>query len=322
MVEECTPDTAWLPSDPLGEALHSVRMTGTFYCRSELTAPWGIDMPPMENCLMFHVVTSGGCWVEVEKGKKRYLSAGDFILVPHGKGHVLKSDDETVVKNIFDIHRELVSPRYELLHYGGGGEETHLICGAVCMEDETARRVVKMLPETIVVQATAPENEWMLGTIRMMAAEARAMRPGGDTIITRVSDILVVQAIRHWIENDPSAKTGWLGALQDEQVGKAIAYVHRYPTHPWTVQNLAETVGISRSAFAAKFMDLVGEPPMQYVRHWRFQVASTWLRETNLSIGEMAEKLNYQSEAAFNRAFKAFVGKTPGAVRREGRTAA
>lgn len=312
-----TPDTAWIPADPLGEALHSMRMTGTFYCRSELTAPWGIDLPAMPQCLMFHVVTAGECLVEFGKKKSHLLRAGDFALIPQGKGHSLKSENGVPVRNIFDLHRELVTPRYELLNFGGGGEKTIVICGAVCVEDETAERVVRMLPDIITMNAATPENEWLLGTVRLMISEAQAMRPGGDTIITRVSDILVVQAIRHWLESAPAARTGWLGALQDDQIGKAIAHIHRYPTNSWTVKSLAEVAGMSRSAFAARFMELVGESPMHYVREWRFRVACTWLRESNLSIGEIAEKLDYQSEASFNRAFKTFVGKTPGAVRRE-----
>lgn len=265
---------------------------------------------------MFHVVTSGVCLLEVADGEQRLLRSGDFALIPHGRGHVLKSDAQAGVRNIFDLPRRLISPRYELLNYGGGGDETQVICGAVRVEDPAAQRVVERLPEMIVMQTHTPENEWMLGTIRLMIAEAREMRPGGDTVITRVSDILVVQAIRHWLETDPLAKTGWLGAMQDQQIGKAIALIHRFPTHSWSVHGLAEAVGVSRSAFAARFMSLVGETPMQYVRQWRFRIATNWLTDTDLSIAEMAEKLDYQSEAAFNRAFKAFVGQTPGAVRR------
>lgn len=311
------PENTWLPVDPLGEALHSLRMSGTFYCRSELSAPWGIDLPAMPECLMFHVVTQGDCRVELSTGETRRLRVGDFALIPHGRGHLLKSDPGANVRNIFDLPRESLSPRYELLQWGGGGEETQLICGAVSVEDPAARQVVEKLPEIIVMQTNTPENEWLLGTIRLMIAEAKEMRPGGDTVITRVSDLLVVQAIRHWLEHDPLAKTGWLGALKDSQIGKAIALIHRYPTHPWSVSGLAEAVGLSRSAFSARFSELVGESPMHYVRQWRFRVATTWLEETDLSIAEMAEKLGYQSEAAFNRAFKVFLGKTPGKVRRE-----
>ena len=312
-------DYAWEAADPLGEALHALRMTGTFYCRSELTAPWGIEIPAMPECLMFHVVTAGRCWVEFEDGEGHELGPGDFALLPHGEGHLVKDAPESEAINIFDLPRELISPRYELLNCGGGGATTHVICGAVCVEDATASRVVRQLPRLLLMQANTPENEWLFGTIRLMMSEAQAMKPGGDTIITRVSDILVVQAIRSWLQNDSEAKTGWLGALKDPQIGKAVALIHRHPTRPWTLESLAEAVGMSRSAFAARFHSLVGETPMHYVRHWRFGVAENWLREDTMSVAEIAEKLDYQSEAAFNRAFKKFTGKTPGAIRREAR---
>ncbi|MGB6221385.1 AraC family transcriptional regulator [Haloferula sp.] len=314
-----SPDDAWESVDPLGEALHSLRMSGTFYCRSELSAPWGIDLPAMPGCLMFHIVTAGECRIESELGGTKRLKAGDFVLIPHGRGHLLKSDVKASVQNIFDLHREMISPRYELLKYGGRGRETRLICGAVCIDDPASLRLVEALPEMIVMRTDTPENDWLVGIIRLMMVEAREMRPGGDTVITRVSDILVVQAIRHWLENDPLARTGWLGALRDAQVGKAIALIHRHPTRPWSVRELAEKVGLSRSAFAARFMELVGDSPMRYVRHWRFRIAMNWLRDTDLPLAEMADQLSYQSEAAFNRAFKTFTGKTPGSVRREAR---
>jgi AraC-like DNA-binding protein len=309
-------EAAFQPVDPLGEALHSLHMSGTFYSRSDLTAPWGIDLPPMPDSLMFHVVTKGQCWIEFPNGDSRKLESGDFALIPHGQGHSVADDPDTPTVNIFDLERELVSPRYELLTYGGGGDLTHIICGAVSVQDPAAQRVVGLLPKIIVMQTNTPENDWLLGTIRMMMCEAECLKPGGDTIITRVSDILVVQAIRHWLEKDPMAKTGWLGALQDAQIGKAIALIHRQPTEPWSVEALADKIGMSRSGFAKRFMDLVGEPPMHYVRKWRFQVAEGWLRDTDLPIAEIAEQLDYESEASFGRAFKKFTGHTPGSVRR------
>lgn len=147
-------------------------------------------------------------------------------------------------------------------------------------------------------------------------AEARELRPGGETVITRLADILVIQAIRSWIERDPAAQTGWLGALQDRQIGRAIAAIHREPARPWTVSTLAAEVGMSRSAFAARFTQLVGEPVMHYLARWRMHVAMNWLREETFGVGEMASRLGYRSEAAFSRAFKRFIGVSPGAARR------
>lgn len=302
--------------DPLGEALHSLRMSGAFYCRSELTAPWGVDLPEMEDCLMFHMVTTGTCQVEMHDGEKYLLRAGDFALLPHGQGHLLRSGDDVEVVDLFDIPRTLLSERYEIMTYGGGGAETTIVCGAVRFDHPVAQRVVSMLPTIITIEASNPENEWILNAIRFMTAEAKAMRPGGDTIITRASDILVIQAIRSWLEKDERAKTGWLGALQDKQIGQAITLVHREPMHPWSVEILARAVGMSRSAFAARFMALVGEGPMHYVRRWRMHVAVTWLKENDGPIGELADQLGYNSEAAFNRAFKKFIGVTPGTIRK------
>jgi AraC-like DNA-binding protein len=137
-------------------------------------------------------------------------------------------------------------------------------------------------------------------------------------VITRLADVLVIQAIRAWIEGDPAARTGWLGALRDRQVGRALTLIHRDPARAWTVAGLADEVAMSRSAFAARFTELVGEPPMHYVARWRMQMALTWLKDEGAALGELAYRLGYQSEAAFSRAFKRFMGVPPGAVRRGG----
>jgi AraC-like DNA-binding protein len=142
------------------------------------------------------------------------------------------------------------------------------------------------------------------------------LRPGGETIITRLADILVIQTIRSWMAEDPLAKTGWLGALQDKQIGYAILLIQREPARVWTVASLADEVAMSRSAFAARFKELVGEAPMQYITRWRMNLALTWLNAEDQSLGEIANRLGYQSEAAFSRAFKRFIGISPGAARR------
>jgi AraC-like DNA-binding protein len=233
-------EDAWELVDPLGEALHFLRMSGTFYCRSELTAPWALALPAASGCLCFH--------------------------------------------------------------------------------HPAASRLVDLLPAMIHVEASTspePQTNWMQSTLRLMAAEAMRRRPGGETVITRLADVLVIQAIRSWIERDPVAKTGWLGALQDKQLGRAITLIHRDPAHPWTVASLASAVAMSRSVFSARFTELVGESPMQYVTRWRMHLATTWLKDDDAGLGELAGRLGYQSEAAFGRAFKRFVGISPGAVRKD-----
>ena len=313
----------WAPADPLGEALHFLRMNGAFYCRSELSAPWGMTMMPMPGYVWFHVVTSGRVWLEAGDAERRVLGPGDLALVPHGEGHVLRSEPGAPAPGILELDRELVSERYEILRHGGGGEPTTLICGAVRFDHPSAHNLVAILPQLIHVEHTgSAQSDWLQGTLRLMAAEARELRPGGEAVITRLGDILVIQAIRSWIETDPAARTGWLGALQDRQIGRAITLIHRDPARAWTLASLADEVAMSRSAFAARFTELVGEPPMGYVARWRMHLARDALTEQGSTVAELASRLGYRSEAAFARAFKRVIGTPPGAVRRAPRASA
>jgi AraC-like DNA-binding protein len=305
------------PADPLGEALHFLRMSGAYYCRSELTAPWGLTLPPTPGYLWFHVVTSGRLWLETGEEARDWIQLGDLALVPHGDGHVLASEPGTPAPGILDLERETVSDRYEVLRHGGGGAPTGLICGAVRFTHPAAGNLIEVLPKTIHVEAAgAPRLEWMQSVLRLMASEAAELRPGGEAVITRLGDILVIQAIRAWIESDPTARTGWLGALNDPQIGRAISLIHRDPARAWTVASLARELAMSRSAFAARFTELVGEPVMSYVARWRMQVAVAALEEEGATVAQLADRLGYRSEAAFSRAFKRVIGVSPGAIRR------
>ncbi len=308
-----------IPVDPLGDALHFLRMNGSFYSRCAFTEPWGLVLPPMPGSLMFHIVTSGWCVLEVEGAEPRRLQPGDLALVPHGDGHRLASALGIPGARLFDLPREMISDRYEVLRQGGGGAATHLICGAVTFDHPAAHHLVDVLPNMITVEASdSPRMEWIRSTVRQMAAEATELRTGGETVITRLADVLVIQAIRSWLEQDPAARTGWLGALRDRQISRAIAFIHRDPARAWSVASLAAEVAMSRSAFSARFTALVGEPPMLYVTRWRVHVAQASLKEDGATLGELAHRLGYQSEAAFSRAFKRFMGVSPGSVRRTG----
>ncbi|MEM9282737.1 MAG: AraC family transcriptional regulator [Verrucomicrobiota bacterium] len=315
-------EEAFRSVDPLGDALHALRLSGTFYCRSELRAPWGIDLPPMPDSLMFHIITEGSAWITFANRERLAMETGDFALLPQGRGHAIVDAPETPAINLFEYERPLLSPRYELLEINGGGAPASLICGVASVKDPAARRMISLLPKIIPMQASTPGNEWLRGSVQIMMEEARSLGPGGDAVITRFSDILVVQAIRYWLQTEPNARTGWLGALQDPQVGRALALIHREPTHPWTVESLASAVGVSRSGLAARFADLVGQTPMTYLRQWRFEVARNWLRDTDQTLAEIAEQLGYESEASFSRAFKKATDQTPGSVRREAATEA
>jgi AraC-like DNA-binding protein len=314
-------DDPWTTPDPLGEALHVLRMSGTFYVRSELTAPWGLTLPPDRVALWFHVVTTGGGWLEVDGAEPRYLRAGDFALVPHGEGHTLRSEPGAPAPRVESLPHDYASDRYAVLRHGGGGAATGVVCGTVRFGHPAARQLVELLPKIVVVEAPAgptvpPDVEWMQSTLRLIATEARALRPGGEAVITRLSDILVIQAIRAWIARDPAGQTGWLGALQDPRIGRALSLVHRDPARAWTVAALAREAAMSRSAFAARFTELAGEPAMQYVTRWRMNVALDRLQHDEVPVAALAGELGYDSEAAFSRAFKRTVGLSPGAARR------
>jgi AraC-like DNA-binding protein len=309
----------WSPADPVGEALHPLRMSGIFYCRTEVTAPWALEMPAFADCLSFHVVTAGGCWLGVDGAETLYLRAGELALVPHGRGHLLFSQPGvTPAGRVDQLPQQLVSEHYSILRYGGGGAPSTLVCGIVSFRDPAAQQLIRLLPPVIHTDsATAPAPAWIGDTLRLMAAEVSQLRPGGEAVTTRLADILVIQAIRAWMQADPAAQAGWLGALQDPQIGRAIAAVHRNPGHRWTVASLASQAAMSRSAFAARFTQLVGEPAAQYVTRWRMQVALARLRQGPCTIRELATQFGYSSEAAFSHAFKRVVGVSPGTIRHE-----
>jgi AraC-like DNA-binding protein len=307
----------WKPVDPLGEALHFLRMSGVFYSRGEYSEPWGLALPPFEDVLMFHVVISGHCWLEVEGADDCLLQQGDLGLVPHGEGHRLLSERGGKSSNLFDIPREQVSDHYEIIRLGGGGAPARVVCGVVRFAHPAARQLIQLLPRVIRVEASnSPEMEWIQTTLRLMAAESRDLRPGGEAVTTRLADILLIQAIRSWIAEDPAAQTGWLGALRDRQIGRVISLIQRDPARDWTVASLAAEAAMSRSAFAARFNELVGEPPMQYLARWRMHLALASLKEGAPPLGDLASSVGYQSEAAFSRAFKRYIGVSPGAARR------
>lgn len=312
-------DLKTTPIDPLGEALHALRMSGAFYCRSEFTEPWGLTLPPLPGYLWFHVVTTGRLELEDAEGRTRPLNTGDLALVTQGSGHTLRSGPAAPTPGILDLPREEITARYEVLHHGGGGLLTRMMCGAVRFDHPAARDLVAMLPPTIHLDAAAtPEVVSLQATLQLIAAETRQQRPGGEAVITRLADVLVIQVIRWWLETDPEATTGWLGALRDPQLGRALALIHNDPARAWTVATLADEVAMSRSAFAARFTQIVGEPVMQYVTRWRMRVAVGALRDEGATVAELADRLGYRSEAAFARAFKRVIGTGPGAVRRVG----
>lgn len=307
-------------ADPLGEALHFLRMSGTLYARSEFTAPWGLELPSLPESLMFHIVTSGECWLHVDGAPPSRLQVGSFALVPHGRGHRLLSEPGATAVGLFDVPTEHISDRYEVLRQGGGGAASTLICGAVRFDHPAATDLLRLLPPVVAIETwRSSDLEWMQTTLRLMASEARELRAGGETVITRLADILVIQAVRAWLTTHADTLPSWLAALRDPQLGRVLREVHRAPGRAWTVDGMAREAGMSRSAFASRFTALVGEPAMKYVARWRMNVALVALRDEHVTIAAVAEQLGYESEAAFSRAFKRVVGQWPGQARLQAR---
>ncbi|MCH9681642.1 MAG: AraC family transcriptional regulator [Deltaproteobacteria bacterium] len=306
--------------DPLGEALHLLQLTGTLYCQSELTEPWGIDVPRLEGCSTFQIVTAGRCWLEVEGAPPRWLATGSLTLIPHGTPHRARSDPRAETSPLFDLPVQPITDRYETLHHGGGGARTAITYGVVRFDHVAAHRLLALLPTLLHIDTLDEQTDgWLQSTARWVTREARALRPGGETVITRLADLLVIQAIRAWIDRAPEAQQGWLAALRDDRVGRALAAMHRDPAHAWTVPSLSKEAGMSRSAFSARFTRLVGEPAMQYLTQWRMQLARTHLRDCPEPLGSVAARFGYGSEAAFCKAFKRTFGASPGSVRSEPR---
>lgn len=306
------------PRDPLGQALHLLRMEGMFYCHSELTAPWAVEMPVMPGFAMFHVVVQGVGRVETPQGASCVLGPGGFALVPRGEGHVICDAPGQRAARLFDLEREELTERYERLSYGGDGAPTTMICGALSFQHPMARRMLESMPSLLHVDTwEGPEAGWVDSALAMMEHEARTQRPGGDALLTRLADIFVIQALRRWLDHDPRARTGWLGACQDPQVGVALARIHEAPEQDWTVATLAREASMSRSAFAERFRERVGATPSKYLTRWRMELAWERLRATpEVTIAEVADALGYRSEAAFGRAFKRCLGVSPGQARR------
>lgn len=311
--------TAWRgdSSDVLTTVMNAVRLVSRVFCRSELRAPWGMSLPASEYA-HFHVVERGGAWLRLEGHEPVALAGGDLVVVPHGTGHTLTDSPRTRARPLPDLAGP--HPRAggcAVMRGGGSGAETQLVCGSFRFDRREAHSLLALLPPVIHMRPEGGRaEEWLQATLRFLAWETREGRPGTEAIVSRLTDVIFVQVLRAWSESLPEGSGGWLGALRDPQVGAALARVHRSPERPWTNASLASSVGMSRSRFAARFTALVGEPPLAYLTRWRLGTAAGMLEDRGLSLGEVAARVGYESEAAFSKAFRRRFGVPPGAYRR------
>ena len=310
-------DSDLLPSpDPLGEVLHLLQLTGVLYCKAELTDPWGIEIPEIPGVMNVEVVTSGHCWIELEGEAPIFMPEGSLAMIPRGRRHKLRGNPGDKTTWLEDIPIERIGDRFEVMRFGGGGRPTEVTYYGVRFDPYLADRLIRLLPEMLHLRTHVDDGSWLHGTIRFIAEEARQGLPGSETVITRLADVLVIQAIRAWLESIREETHGWIAALHDRQIGKAMSLMHRHPEREWRVESLARAVGMSRSGFSSRFTALVGEPVLKYLTSLRMQLAHRELRETSDNLVKIAERVGYQSEPAFNRAFKRVVGMAPGAVRK------
>lgn len=305
-------------SDPLGEVLQLLQLSGVLYCAAELTDPWGIEVPELPGVMNVEVVTSGHCWIELVGEAPLFLPAGSLVLIPRGRRHKLRGNPGDKTTWLEDIPIERIGDRFENMRFGGGGRLTQVTYYGVRFDPYLADRLIQLLPEILHLRTHASEDSWLRSTIRFIAREAQQRLPGSETVITRLADILVIQAIRTWIENAREEERGWISALHDRQIGKAMSLMHRHPEHDWRVESLAREAGMSRSGFSARFSTLVGEPVLHYLTSLRMRLAHRELCETSDTLAKIAERVGYQSEPAFNRAFKRVVGIPPGTLRKQG----
>ena len=308
-------------ADVLTTVMDAVRLRSRVFCRSELKAPWGMALQRSDYA-HFHVIERGGAWLRVEGREPVALAGGDLVVVPHGTGHTLADSLATKSRPLTEMAGRRGSEGGCVVMRGGGaGAETRLVCGSFRFERRDAHPLLELLPPLIHLRpAETPAAEWLEATLRFLSWETRESKPGTETIVSRLTDVVFVQVLRAWIESLPEGQGGWMGALRDRQVGAALALVHRSPERDWTNAALAEAVGMSRSRFAARFTALVGEPPLAYVTRWRLETAAGLLRDSALSLAELAQRVGYDSEAALSKAFRRRFGAPPGAYRR--RTAA
>jgi AraC-like DNA-binding protein len=281
------------------------------YAQSELSAPWGMEMPVMQGKMMFHIVTQGACYLRFHNGESRLLQPGELALVPRGEGHFIASAEQVQCEPFFNIPVTLLSERFERIEYGGGGDKTLLTCGVLSFDHVAGQKLIQQLPQIIHMTSDQDGLAELQALINLMSREAKTLSAGGETIVANLADIIVIKAIRYWIENSPEASRGWLGALKDPKLGKALTAIHTHPETTWTVERLAEKAGMSRSGFSARFTEVIGTSVKQYVTEWRMSLARMKIMQTSVTLTDLAEDLGYQSEAAFSRAYKRVFGVPP-----------
>jgi AraC family transcriptional regulator, alkane utilization regulator len=244
------------------------------------------------------------------------LTEGDLVILPHGHAHTMTDHPGTPVTRLEDLVPKQPVGRDGIFYSEGQGAVTTLVCGGLQLEDHTTNPLFSILPPFLHLKSRhGQSNPWLQAIVQLVKAEASANQPAAETVITRLSEILFIQAVRAYMSTVGDGDTGWFNALKDPQIGQALTLIQHQPEEPWTVESLACRVSLSRSAFSAKFKQLVGESPMQYVTRVRLTKAAALLRRDSATLVEVATSIGYDSEVAFSKAFRRYFGIAPGAYR-------
>ena len=302
-------------SDPVSDVLSLVSMQAELVGFSCFSAPWGITFGSGYSYL--HIMNSGTAWFRLDKIDELIRAdAGDLLLFPKGSGHIMSDTPEREPVKLEAIVDKGFDKQSLQLRYGGSGAETHMLCGRFRYTGMQAEQLMNNLPSIIKISPSASTGlDWLETTQRYLMTEIRRQTPGFSAMTTSLLKLLFVQIIREWA-NSHDQHLGWLSGVRDDRIGKALEAIHENPSHSWTATKLAHIVNMSRSAFASRFVQTVGEAPLTYVRKWRLSLAADLLKTGRSTAGEVAYQIGYNSVGAFNRAFKAEFGTTPAAFKK------
>jgi AraC-like DNA-binding protein len=313
--------------DALSETLRVVRLVGAIFINARFTAPWCYQSPRAddaapflepggERVVIYHLITEGECYVEMEGQTTLRLTAGDVVIFPQGDAHRMTSEPGLVPerRSRLDV---VLARRPRQLAYGGGGAATRIICGYMACDRRLARMLLTGLPPVVRVNVRGSNaGIWLETSVRYALAEARSPRPGGGGVLAKLADVLFIEVLRLYMNEQQAGRTGWLAGVSDRVVGPALKLMHGNPAYAWTLEELALGAGTSRSVLAERFQMLVGSSPIQYLTQWRMVLASNLLCHTSTPLARVAEQVGYQTDTAFSRAFRREFGAPPAAWRR------
>ncbi len=319
--------------DVLSEVLKVVKLEGAVFYNGEFSAPWSFRSPASRrlapylapgagHVIIYHLITEGRGYAEIRHGMRVSLGPGDIVIFPHGDPHMIGNGPVLDSVNSERELQRILSQRLKLVRMGGGGEITRIVCGYMACEPRLSGLFLAGLPHVFKVNIRSDASgQWLENSIRFSVAEADSGRAGGEAVLAKLSEALFVETLRRYVAQLPQEQTGWLAGARDPEVGKALSLMHQKPAHPWTIAGLAGEAGLSRSVLAERFRHYLGEPPMAYLTRWRLQLGAQMLNSTSYSVAQIAAEVGYESEPAFNRAFKRQFNLPPARFRAESKSA-